>query len=833
LINKDGVVCYVGKSTPWYDLSEEIEKLNSNSKEPDLSSVELAIKGLKDVNTYIRWKSAKILVDMQDESSVPALINALSDKSAGVRMYSVQALGEIGNKNALELLMKAVDDNSRLVQTEAIKSLINIKDESAIPTLVRILPDPDLCETTAKSLAELNKPEQVLKALSENKNSKYNPWDVAQGYIALANSYVERNMNDSAIAILLSANETISEPYPKSNIFRTLSYCYSSAGEYEKALDAYLNVIRNSSDNGISSSLYGDGTFQSNSSKEFALLEFIERYRSNDNNIISMLEQKLVQSPNDLIIVEALGSIYDSQSMFQKAVPVYEKAMQLSSDINDYARLAFAYNKAGMKDKAVETFKNMEKQATGNIMFTGILAQTYQKCGMYDEAIDTYKKAIAMASSEWDKSGYSFGLTKCLTETGKYQEAINELDKIIAESANWKDMAENIIWTIYNKGNMYDEAIKRYQKMVQDDPKSAKAHESLAKAYQLKGDTSSTIMEYEKLVQIQSDNSMYYKTLGDMYIQPETKSLVSESVLSLDGDNDYVETADSDTLNNTASQITLEAWIKPIKFQNDWMTIIYKGDKKASELNTLDINNLRRSYSLWLNNAGYVHLAFTPNNNKQNYIESQMNSIPLNTWSHIAGVIDSKNGVIKLYLNGAEVAESIFSGTIYKSPLPLRIGWTHENNQDYSNFAGQIDEVRIWHSARTQKEIADNMNTKLTGKEPSLVGYWKFDQDASDSSSVKSDGKLIGNAKVAAYERPVFAQPSRERIEKAVEEYSNAYKLSGDYSLCLLLGQTYCRLDRFSDAEQLYSQAIDKAVDEGQKNRLQQALSEVQKNSKK
>ena len=39
---------------------------------------------------------------------------------------------------------------------------------------------------------------------------------------------------------------------------------------------------------------------------------------------------------------------------------------------------------------------------------------------------------------------------------------------------------------------------------------------------------------------------------------------------------------------------------------------------------------------------------------------------------------------------------------------------------------GNLDEVRIWNTVRTQAEIQANMNTELTGSEINLVAYYNF-----------------------------------------------------------------------------------------------------------
>ena len=219
-------------------------------------------------------------------------------------------------------------------------------------------------------------------------------------------------------------------------------------------------------------------------------------------------------------------------------------------------------------------------------------------------------------------------------------------------------------------------------------------------------------------------------------------------VLSLDGDGDYVEMADSETLNNINSQVTMEAWIKVTEFTDIWVHIIYKGDKQNHSWSN-------RSYCLQLWGAGSVSLASAPSEVSQIYINSPNGSIVLNNWYHIAGVIDAQNGIMKILINGVEVASEGFGKDFHISALPLRIGWSQE--ESWGAFAGQIDEVRIWNIARTQKEIEKTMFTTLSGKEPGLVGYWRFDDlgnTATDSSTSQSNGKLMGDAHFVEAELP-------------------------------------------------------------------------------
>ncbi|MBL4705146.1 MAG: T9SS type A sorting domain-containing protein, partial [Flavobacteriales bacterium] len=65
-----------------------------------------------------------------------------------------------------------------------------------------------------------------------------------------------------------------------------------------------------------------------------------------------------------------------------------------------------------------------------------------------------------------------------------------------------------------------------------------------------------------------------------------------------------------------------------------------------------------------------------------------------------------------------------------------------------NTFNGIISEIRIWEIARTQVEIANNMNTNISASAPGLVGYWKlndgFGQTAIDQTG-NANGQLGNN----------------------------------------------------------------------------------------
>jgi len=807
IIDKEGIVRHVGKVTPWTQMADEIEQLRGRTEELDLSNVELALQSLKNSDGYVRWKAAEALGKMGDEigfdgSLTLPLIEALDDKAAGVREFAAKALGEIGDSQAMEPLIDTLEDKSNFVRLEAVKALEGIADERAISPLVKSLKDSELRQNAANALAEIGKPELVDEALENHRSilQRAGTYEFPEAYAQLGHAYKEREMYDAAVAAYEKAAKRASDSYRRRDYARNLVECYMETGEKEKAATEYLSMIKMASagSGGIFMS-HSDGTVEKFSDREWAIRDFIESFQRQGKlgEFSEILETKISELPKDVGLHETLGSIYEKQGINEKAISMYEKVVELQPyNVKNRARLALAYNRAGMADKASAQVKEMAKKG-GDASTQSVMAKVFLECEMYDEAVEAYKKAVSMAQGNWDRRGYQLGLAKCYDDAGKYTEAVEEYEKIAKTSTDsyYRDIAERQLWTVYSKGNLYDVAIEKYQKMVEANPKDVKAHEFLAKAYEGKGDDTSAVAEYEKIIQIQPDNAQWYKTLGDLFRKPRVVDSVSDNVLSLDGDGDFVEIADSDALNNLNSQVTMEAWIKPTAFSNEWMSVFFNGDER-----TPDISN--RSYTLWLNRAGSLHLASAPGNTPQIGLDSPR-LIKLNNWYHIAGVVDAKNGTMRMFINGNEVAIRDFGSEIRISHLPLRIGWSHEEEvTSHDSFAGLIDEVRIWSVARTQQEIRDNMNVKLAGDEPSLVGYCRFDEKEGEQASRQvSDEKLIGDAKIVKCDRPVFAEPTPDKLAKAVEAYSNAIDLDpNSYELRLLLSQIYLQNEQYEQA---------------------------------
>jgi hypothetical protein len=84
-------------------------------------------------------------------------------------------------------------------------------------------------------------------------------------------------------------------------------------------------------------------------------------------------------------------------------------------------------------------------------------------------------------------------------------------------------------------------------------------------------------------------------------------------------------------------------------------------------------------------------------------------SLVLNSWAHVAATYDGS--MLRVYLNGTEVASQPRTGAIDTSTGPLRIGGNSIWPGEF--FNGLVDDVRVYSRALTAEEIQVDMNTPV------------------------------------------------------------------------------------------------------------------------
>jgi hypothetical protein len=168
------------------------------------------------------------------------------------------------------------------------------------------------------------------------------------------------------------------------------------------------------------------------------------------------------------------------------------------------------------------------------------------------------------------------------------------------------------------------------------------------------------------------------------------------------------------TIPNSASLqltngMTLEAWVKPSMTSGTWADIVYKGNDNYFLMGSS--TNGSRPAGGGIIGGGGTTSAFGDA------------ALPVDAWSHIAATYDG--AALRFFVNGTQVSTIAKTGNIATSTNPLSIGGDPLFGQ---NFAGTIDEVRVYNRPLTVAEITNDMTTPVTDPAPatvpSIVGQW-------------------------------------------------------------------------------------------------------------
>ena len=198
----------------------------------------------------------------------------------------------------------------------------------------------------------------------------------------------------------------------------------------------------------------------------------------------------------------------------------------------------------------------------------------------------------------------------------------------------------------------------------------------------------------------------------------------TNDALTFDGSNDYVAIQGKKYSNaGEITHITIEAWVKTTVSSGTWTANWAIVDFDRSEY-----------FTFYVNTSGVVGFGTTDNTGATDDFDG-VTLVNNGAWHHIAAVYDGTNKMI--YVDGVLDATDTnpHSGRPLGSGSETRYGFLGDGSEATSyngtrnNFyyQGDIDEVRVWNTARTATEISTNRNSCLSGPQTYLDMYYRMD----------------------------------------------------------------------------------------------------------
>ncbi|HSX29490.1 MAG TPA: LamG-like jellyroll fold domain-containing protein [Candidatus Saccharimonadales bacterium] len=180
------------------------------------------------------------------------------------------------------------------------------------------------------------------------------------------------------------------------------------------------------------------------------------------------------------------------------------------------------------------------------------------------------------------------------------------------------------------------------------------------------------------------------------------------SGLKLDGVNDYIEVANSPSINFSGTAMTFSAWVYPMAGGGDQVLF-------AKGYNGTMVSPFYQ-YAVELRGGGIAPtlLIGTTGGVKEAAMGSSM---PVGQWSHFAVVFDGTRA--SFYLNGNLMSTPALAATMEQRNTPLRFGADAQPGQ-FMN--GSVDDIRLYNRTLTQTEVQNDMNKPLVAPSTDPTG---------------------------------------------------------------------------------------------------------------
>ena len=146
------------------------------------------------------------------------------------------------------------------------------------------------------------------------------------------------------------------------------------------------------------------------------------------------------------------------------------------------------------------------------------LARNLMERGILDKAADHFKKSLTMEPEEEDIPYIYSYLGDCLKELGRFDEAINVIEKGRVHDDERPDF-HNILGVCYFKTGRYQNAIERFHRAVELNPSSAIDYANLGINYRKTGNNEEAVKYLELSVSLDSELDFAVAQLAELLVE--------------------------------------------------------------------------------------------------------------------------------------------------------------------------------------------------------------------------------------------------------------------------------------------------------------------------
>lgn len=274
----------------------------------------------------------------------------------------------------------------------------------------------------------------------------------------LADCYKSQNQYGKAITIW---QKYLEHDEKNITVITRVADAYRKTHDFKRSKELYIRVLDIETDNAYALIGLGHLNYDFKEYKD-ALYYWNRIYEINKDSV-------------DIRVLTSIGNCYRKLKNFESGTRYFEKALEREPN-NFYALfgLADCYRGMNQQFKSVEYWNKILESDPRNKVILTRAGDAYRTTGNYEAAKEYYTKALNI-----DFDVYAaIGMALICKGEGKY-----------------------------------DEAIERFQKLINDDPKNSRLYNDLADCYIAKNDKASAIKTLESYLLIDGRNTMIKQTL--------------------------------------------------------------------------------------------------------------------------------------------------------------------------------------------------------------------------------------------------------------------------------------------------------------------------------
>lgn len=203
--------------------------------------------------------------------------------------------------------------------------------------------------------------------------------------------------------------------------------------------------------------------------------------------------------PNDFNTLNSLGGIYRRLKQYENSIEVLKEALKLNQKVDQVNyNLGFTYKFMEKYDEAVDCFESVIQANPTDVLAYNHLGTIYQKRGENQKAIQTFLKALKV---DRNHPILHLNLAKSYEQENQIANAVAEYEAALRSKPGWKDAISDYSKLLLSL-NKTKEAKELVTQALSVDPQNVSMHSTMGKIYLLQSDYENSTGEYKKALAI-------------------------------------------------------------------------------------------------------------------------------------------------------------------------------------------------------------------------------------------------------------------------------------------------------------------------------------------